>query len=162
MTLELKAYKCVFIGLFEYSSNPLDNENECELIYGINQKEAVTDKCKLDENHTFWEMKKHIRTRRLKKMDLFSQKKDSSLLNLSDIEINHLTHSLGVQIGDVCPDNFYRNYSMYRDKHEKCDKLVKLGLMSNWQNLGSEVYGVTEKGVEAVKTLLLVTNQNIN
>jgi len=31
--------------------------------------------------------------------------------------------------------------------------------MENWQKLGSEVYGVTELGIKAVKTLLLTTNK---
>ena len=73
---------------------------------------------------------------------------------LTDIQISHLTHSLGVSLGDVCPKEFYRNYSLYYEKEEGCESLVKLGLMENWQKLGSEVYGVTPKGIDIVKTYL--------
>jgi predicted transcriptional regulator len=34
---------------------------------------------------------------------------------------------------------------------------VSLGLMENYQTLNNQVYSVTEKGIEAVKTLLLST-----
>lgn len=74
--------------------------------------------------------------------------------SLSEKQINHLTHSLGVQIGTPCPDTFYRNYSLYYEKHDDCEYLVSLDLMSNREHVGSQVYHVTEKGIELVKTLL--------
>lgn len=77
------------------------------------------------------------------------------LNDLSDKEINHLTHSLGVEIGDFCPKEFYRNYSIYTQKQKSCEKLVELGLMEKWLKFDNQVYGVTKKGIEAVRTLLL-------
>jgi hypothetical protein len=101
--LELKAYKCIFPSLFDYSDNPFDRENpkQYEVIYGKNQKEAVRDKCLIDEMYSFWELKQDIRTRRYKQADLYSQEKSDLLKGLADKQINHLTHSLGVKIGDI-------------------------------------------------------------
>jgi len=159
MKLELKAYKCVFPKLFTdaYNQYMWQDDKQFELIFGKNQKEAVNEKCKLDECYSFWEMKQNINTRRFPDADLYSQEKSELLTDLSDKQIGHLTHSLGVRIGDICPKEFYRNYSAYNQKHEDCEKLVKRGLMENWQKFESEVYGVTEKGIEAVKTLFLIT-----
>jgi hypothetical protein len=157
MILQLKAYKCAFPTLFtdSYTKDMWFDDKQFEIIYGKNQKEAVNEKCKLDESLTFWEMKQHIRTRRFKEADLYSQEKSELLIDLSEKEIGHLTHSLGVRIGDYCPKEFYRNYSAYDKKHERCEKLVSLGLMENYQKFNNQVYIVTEKGIEAVKTLLL-------
>jgi len=159
MILQLKAYKCAFPTLFtdSYNKDMWFDERQFEIIYGKNQKEAVSEKCKLDECYTFWEMKQHIRTKRFKEADLYSQEKSELLIDLSEKEISHLTHSLGVRIGDYCPKEFYRNYSSYSEKHERCEKLVSLGLMENYQRFNNQVYSVTDKGIEAVKTLLLST-----
>jgi len=159
MTLELKAYKCIFPDFFidAYNHYMWQDDKQFEVIYGKNQNEAVKEKCINDECYTFWELKKHIRTRRFPERDLYSQAKSELLNDLSEKEINHLTHSLGVRIGDYCPDEFYRNYSSYNEKHERCEKLVSLGLMENYQRFNNQVYSVTEKGIEAIKTLLLIT-----
>ena len=157
MKLKFKAYKCIFPDFFigAYNQYMWLDDKQFEVIYGKNQKEAVNKKCKLDECYSFWELKKHIKTRRFPEMDLYSFEPSPLLKNLSEKQINHLTHSLGVEIGKLCPDDFYRNYSVYNERHEDCEYLVSLGLMENWQKLDSQVYGVTEKGIKAVKTLLL-------
>lgn len=157
MKLELKAYKCTFPKFFIncYNENMWRDDKQFEVIFGKNQKDAVNNKCMHDDSYTFWELKQHIRTRRFPEKDLYSQEKSEILDNLSEKEIYHLTHSLGVKIGDFCPDEFYRNYSAYSQKHETCEKLVLLGLMDNWKQFNNEVYNVTEKGMEGVKTLLL-------
>lgn len=159
MILELKAYKCIFPNFFDYSKDPFNTSDpkEYELIYGKNQKEAVKKKCEWDENYTYWEMKQAIRTKRCKEGDLYSQDENELLKTIDKDIVSHLFHSLGVNVGDVYPKEFYRNYSMYYSKSEGCEALVKLGLMENWQIRGSEVYGVTEKGIKAVKTQLLIT-----
>jgi hypothetical protein len=110
-----------------------------------------------DECYTFWELKQHINTQRFPEKDLYSLPKSKLLENVTDKQIGHLLHSLGVRIGEFCPEEFYRNYSAYRGKHENCEKLVSLGLMENWQQFENEVYAVTEIGIKAVKTLLLTT-----
>ena len=163
MKLELKAYKCVFPRLFEdaYNDYMWQDPKQYELIFGKTQKEAVKEKCMNDECYTFWELKESINTQRFSEEDLYSIPKSELLESLTDEQIGHLMHSLGVRIGDNCPKEFYRNYSSYREKHENCDKLVSLGLMKNWQKFESEVYSVTEKGIEAVKTLLLRTKKSI-
>lgn len=58
--LVLKAYKCIFPDFFNDSYQPtmFENKEEFQIIYGKNQKEAVNNKCKLDENYSFWELKK--------------------------------------------------------------------------------------------------------
>jgi len=157
MTLELKAYKCTFPDLFDYDRHKWEDERQFDVIYGENQKKAVNKRCQEDECYTFWEMKQHIRTKRFKEADLYRQDKSELLIDLSEKEIGHLTHSLGVRIGDYCPKEFYRNYSAYNEKHERCEKLVSLGLMENYQKFNNQVYSVTDKGIEAVKTLLLST-----
>lgn len=159
MNLELKAYKCVFPKFFEdaYNDYMWQDPKQYELIFGKTQKDAVNEKCKNDECYTFWELKQHINTQRFKEEDLYSFDKSDLLNNVSNKQIGHLLHSLGVKIGTRCPDEFYRNYSSYRNKHEDCEKLVSLGLMENWKKFESEVYSVTKKGIEAVKTLLLTT-----
>ena len=155
-----KAYKCVFPKLFteSYNSYMWVDDKQFEIIYGANQKEAVNHKCSLDEIYSYWEMKKSIRTRRFPEMDLYRQDKSELLNDLSDKEISHLTHSLGVEIGSVCPHEFYRNYSLYYDKNEECDKLVSIGLMDMNKKLDSYVYSVSRKGIRAVKTLLITTH----
>tara|TARA_R110000744_G_scaffold148351_2_gene261414 strand:- start:22927 stop:23451 length:525 start_codon:yes stop_codon:yes gene_type:complete len=158
--LEKKAYKCIFPSMFDYGKDPFSELKDCKeyvVSYGKNQKEAVKEICQNDENYPYWEMKKAIRTRRYKDGDLYSQYESELLRTIDKDIVSHLTHSLGVYVGDICPENFYRNYSMYYEKSEGCEYLVSLGLMENWQKLDSEVYGVTEKGIEAVKTLLLIT-----
>jgi len=157
MKLELKAYKCVFPNFYtdEYNQYMWQDNKQFEVIFGKNQKEAVNERCKKDECYSFWELKQHIRTRRFPENDLYSQDKSKLLNDLTDKQISHLTHSLGVDIGKKCPKEFYRNYSIYYEKNEDCEKLVKLGLMENWKKLESEVYAVTQIGIEAVITLLL-------
>lgn len=158
MKLELKAYKCVFPNIYDYDIDYWDDDKgQFEIIYGKNQKEAVKKRCSTDENYSFWELKPEIRTKRFNKSDLYSQDKSEFLIDLSEKEISHLTHSLGVRIGEYCPKEFYRNYSSYGEKHERCEKLVSLGLMENYQRFNNQVYSVTEKGIAAVKTLLLTT-----
>ena len=158
MKLELKAYKCIFPDFFTHDYNMYcwQDDKQFEVIYGKNWKDAVNKKCKLNDCYSYWELKKTIRTRRFPEKDLYSQEKSELLNELDEKDINHLTHSLGVSIGDVCPKDFYRNYSSYNNKHERCDKLVSLGLMENRQKFDNEVYHVTEKGIEVVKTLLLI------
>lgn len=158
MTLELKAYKCVFPKFFEdaYNDYMWQDDKQFELIYGKDQKDAVNKKCSNDEFYSFWELKKHINTRRAPELDLFKICKSDLLKGLTDKQIYHLTHSLGVRIGDICPKEFYRNYSAYGQKNEDCEKLVKLGLMENYKKFESEVYSVTEKGITSVKSLLLI------
>ncbi|NQY30339.1 MAG: hypothetical protein HRT69_12805 [Flavobacteriaceae bacterium] len=162
MKLEIKAYKCAFPGFYIDAYNIYMWEDSCqfEVIFGKNQKEAVKDKCNADENYSYWELKQHIRTRRFPEKDLYSQEKSELLNDLTDKQIGHLTHSLGVETGGYCPEKFYRNYSAYGNKHEDCEILVNLGLMENWKKFESEVYGVTEKGIAAVKTLLLINITN--
>lgn len=161
MKLELKAYKCVFPNFFidAYNRYIWEDNKQFEIIFGKNQKEAVIEKCKHDELYSYWELKRHIKTRRFPELDLYSQSKSDLLINLSNEQIEHLTHSLGVKIGDVCPREFYRNYSVYNTKDEDCEHLVEIGLMENWQKLNNEVYGVTKKGMEVIKTLLLVKRE---
>ena len=160
MVLELKAYKCTYPDLFTDSYNMYmwEDPKQYDLIFGKNQKEAVKNTCLLDECYDYWELKRNIRTRRFPERDLYKQEKSKHLNNLTDKQISHLTHSLGVEIGDFYTKDFYRNYSVYDCKNENCDILVELGLMENWQKLGREVYSVTDKGKEAVKTLLLIHN----
>lgn len=158
MKLSIKAYKATFPNLFidAYTRHLWDDPKQYDIIYGKNQKEAVRDFCLNDDGYTYWELKSNINTRRFPKEDLYSQETSELLKPLPKEQIHHLTHSLGVGIGDYCPEEFYRNYSVYRNKHERCERLVELGLMSNHQKFGDEVYMVTKKGKEAVKTLLLV------
>lgn len=158
MKLEIKAYKCVFPGFYidAYNQYMWQDPKQYEVIFGKNQKVAVKEKCQLDECYSYWELKQSIRTQRFPEKDFYSQEKSELLNDLTDKQINHLTHSLGVKTGGYCPEEFYRNYSAYHNKHEDCEKLVKLGLMENWKKFESEVYGVTEKGIEAVKTILLI------
>ncbi len=163
MKLELKAYKCIFPDFFigAYNHYMWQDDKQFEIIYGKNQKDAVNKKCKLDK-YSFWELKKHIKTRRFPEMDLYSFEHSPLLKNLSEKQINHLTHSLGVEIGKLCPEYFYRNYSVYNERNKDCEYLVSIGLMDNWQKLDNQVYAVTEKGIEAVKTLLLSRLNNID
>jgi hypothetical protein len=159
MKLEIKAYKCHLPVFFTYSygESLWDDSNLFQIIYGKSQKDAVKKICNKapDWGYSFWEIKSCIRTKRFPEMDLYSFEKSQLLKGLSEKQINHLTHSLGVEIGKLCPDDFYRNYSVYNERHEDCEYLVSLGLMENWQKLDSQFYGVTEKGIKAVKTLLL-------
>ena len=164
MKLELKAYKCVFPKLFidAYNQYMWQDPKQYEVIFGKTRKDAIRKRCQSDECYSYWELKKHVNAQRFYEDDLYSQEKSELLKELTDKQINHLTHSLGVTIGKICPESFYRNYSMYYKKNDDCEKLVNLGLMENWQKLGSEIYGVTEKGIDSVKTLLLTTKGNCN
>jgi len=161
MNIELKAYKCVFPKFYidAYNQYMWQDDKQFEVIYGKNQKEAVKNKCSQDDIYSYWELKKHIQTRRFPEMDLYRLEKSRLLKTLTEKYINHLTHSLGVRIGEKCPTGFYRNYSAYHEKNQACEELVKLGLMDNWKKFDSEVYGVTPKGIEAVKTLLLTIKE---
>lgn len=158
MKLELKAYKCVFQKLFSHAYNMYmwQDDKQFELIYGKNQKDAVKNKCSNDEFESYWDLKKNIQTRRCSEFDLYSQEKSILLVDLPDNLIKHLTHSLGVKIGDAKPESFYRNYSFYSSKNSNCEKLCALGLMEMWRKNESYVYSVTTTGKEAVATLLLV------
>lgn len=162
MTLKLKAYKCVFPKLFidAYNRYMWQDDKQFEVIYGKNQKEAVKNKCKYDECFSFWELKQHIKTQRFPEMDLYDQEESLLLKGLNEKQIHQLTHSLGVTVNGICPNSFYRNYSMYYEDNSECEDLVKLGLMEKNIRLESKVYSVTEKGIEAVKTLLLITKKN--
>lgn len=163
MKRELKAYKCVFPKLFPYAYNSYmwQDDKQFELIYGLTQKEAVKERCLNDEFESYFKLKSNINTRRFPEMDLYKLNKSELLEGLSSVEISHLTHSLGIEIGEKYKGSFYRNYSMYREKHEVCDNLVKIGLMDNWKKMHSEIYGVSEKGIEAVKTLLLFNKNQL-
>ena len=160
----LKAYMCTFPNLYgiDCADSAWVDEELHEIIYGQNQKSAVTERCKNDEHYNYWELKREIRTRKIPSKDLYLSDKSPLLRDLSDKHISHLTHSLGVSEGDVCPESFYRNYSMYYTKNEDCEKLVELGLMENWQKMGSEIYSVTELGKTAIKTLLLNSEKELN
>jgi hypothetical protein len=164
LKLELKAYKCIFPDFFidAYNQYRWEDDKQYEVIFGKNTKGAILERCKNDESYTFWELKKHIRTRRYPKWDLYSQPRSAYLEGLTEKQINHLTHSLGVRIGGTCPDEFYRNYSFYYSKHADCEHLVSLGLMENYERMGSQTYHVTKKGIYAVKTLLLVRKEVSN
>ncbi|CAL2085000.1 hypothetical protein [Tenacibaculum sp. 190524A02b] len=164
MNRVLKAYKCVFPDFFidAYNRYMWEDPKQFEVIFGKNQKEAVKDKCMNDECYSYFELKKHIRTKRFPEGDLYSHEKSVLLNDLSEKQLHHLTHSLGVRIGQVCPDEFYRNYSSYRSKNENCEKLVDLGLMENYKKFNNQIYSVTEKGIKAVKTLLLTTKPILN
>ncbi|CAA0230062.1 hypothetical protein [Tenacibaculum maritimum] len=164
MNRVLKAYKCVFPYFFidAYNNYMWEDPKQFEVIFGVNQKEAVRNKCMNDDCYSYFELKKHIRTKRFPEGDLYSQEKSDLLTDLSERQIKHLTHSLGVVIGQVCPEDFYRNYSSYRSKNENCEKLVELGLMENYMKFNNQVYSVTEKGIEAVRTLLLTRKEIIN
>ncbi len=154
-----KAYKCVFPNLFIdlYDMNMWEDPNQFEVIYGKNQKEAVKDRCSNDDVLTFLEVKEHIKTRRYPEGDLYKHKKSKLLNDLSEKQLHHLTHSLGVKEGDIFTSDFYRNYSYYSEPNKDCEKLLELGLMRvNNDELGN-VYHVTDIGIEAVKTLLLTT-----
>ena len=157
MKIELKAYKCTFPKFYidAYDKNMWQDPKQYQIIYGKTQKEAVIKKCNNDEFYSYWQLKSNINTRRFPEQDLYSQEKSELLKSISINQIHHLTHSLGVEIGEKCPNDFYRNRSIYYKKHEECEKLVKLGLMENWKALDSQVYAVTKKGIKAVKTLLL-------
>ena len=157
MELELKAYKVAWPSLFQYTGDFWNDPDQYGIIYGINQKRAVNDYCMSVDSEPYYEVKKHIRTRRFKEADRYSQKISPLLKDLSKQLIYHLTHSLGVEVGGICPDEYYRNYSAYYTKHEDCEKLVKLGLMKQVFKFDQFVYHVTKKGQEAVKTLLLIT-----
>jgi hypothetical protein len=161
MTLKLKAYKCAFPELFDYSNNLWGDDNQYQIIYGENQRDAVKKRCNNDEFYTYRELKPFIRTRRYPEQDLYVNEPSPAIKSLTEKHIDHLTHSLGVRIGDICPKQFYRNYSLYHSKDWDCEHLVNLGLMGFWRNSDDLYYYVTERGIEAVKTLLLTTNNLI-
>ena len=161
MNLEQKAYKCI-VNFDNYFDTPIDeshwNDKEVyQIIYGKGIHSAVKEFCETDDFSTYEELIKGTTAKRFKDADLYSQEPSELLKDLTKQQIHHLTHSLGVDIGDRCPVDFYRNYSLYYEKHEECEYLVIIGLMTNWQKRGAECYAVTEAGKEAVKTLLLVT-----
>ena len=94
MKIVVKAYKCVFPNYFDcYDKNMWEDSRQYEVIYGDNQKQAVHKRCSDDENASYWELAQHIRTRRFKDGDLYSQKKSELLKDLTDKQIYHLTHS---------------------------------------------------------------------
>ena len=161
MKLKLKAYKCAFPNLYTdaYNMYVWQDPKQFETIWGTSQKDAVKKRCINDEFVAYWELKSNINTRRYKEKDIYSQDRSILLEKITNKQIIHLTHSLGVEVGDMIPKEFYRNYSMYYEKNPDCEELCELGLMENWQNLGSEIYSVTEVGIKAIKTLLLCTKQ---
>lgn len=164
--LELKAFKCVFPDFFidAYNQYMWQDDKQYELIYGKNQKEAVKLKCSNNEFYSFWDLKKHIKTRRLPEMDLYSNEKSPLLNDLTEKQVGHLLHSLGAKIGGFYPRGFHRNYSFYYSGNPDCDHLVSLKLMEKCNYEGSEgqYYHVTPKGIEAVKTLLLTRKEASN
>ena len=133
MKLEIKAYKCHLPVFFthSYGDSVWIDSTLFQIIYGKTQRDAVNKFCKTapDWGYSFWEIKSCIRTKRHPEMDLYSFEPSQFIKELSEEQINHLTHSLGVEIGGFCPDDFYRNYSVYNEKHEECEYLVSLGLM---------------------------------
>ena len=158
MKLEQKAYKVAHPQVFHYHGDFWNDPDQYGTIYGKTQREALNAYCmKNSDTESYFEIKKTARTRRFKAGDVYSQEPSELLKGLTGRQIHNLTHSLGVDIGDRCPVEFHRNYSLYYEKHEGCQYLVTIGLMTNWQKMGSECYAVTEAGKEAVKTLLLVT-----
>lgn len=160
MELAKKAYKIAFPELFEHSGDFWNDPEQYCVIYGESQKKAVNQYClDMAEHWEYFELKKAARTRRFKDKDLFQQPMSKIILELSTKQIDHLLHSLGVVQGGVCPDKFYRNYSLYYTKNEDCETLVKMGLMSHHEKRGSHIYTVTEKGITEAKTLLLITKE---
>jgi hypothetical protein len=157
MKLKQKAYKAAFPNLFDLEGELWKDESTYDIIYGKSQKEAVREYCMHTEFNDYFELKCNIRTRRFKQADLYGQQKSKALIGLSEPQIHQLTHSLGVEIGDKCPVKFYRDFSVYYDDHEECEKLVAIGLMTSWNKFQQKVYKVTDSGKEAVKTLLLIT-----
>ena len=157
MKLELKAYKVSFTSWSESGQDLWIDPSSYDVIYGKSQKKALNKYCKESDTTPYFELKKAARTRRFKDVDVYSQEPSELLKGLTKAQIDNLTHSLGVEVGDISPFKFYRNYSFYYEKHEGCEHLVTIGLMENWQKMGSECYRVTDAGKEAVKTLLLVT-----
>lgn len=155
MKLKLKAYKYSFTWNSEQDRfiDPL----HYQIMYGTSQREAVNKICLNDEGYTFWQMKQAIRTQRFKEADLYIQETSSLLKDLPEKLIFHLLHSLGVTKGEIAPKEHFRNYSFYGNKHENCEKLVKLGLMESQRRENGLTYHVTIKGINAVKTLLLIT-----
>jgi hypothetical protein len=146
MKLEKKAWAITEEDYLEHPS----------IIYSESRGKAKAEHIRTSEGHLDWSEISTLKCRRLKSHDVYSQEKHESLVGVDTKLIYHLMHSLGVEVGGFCPDEFYRNYSAYSTKHERCEKLVELGLMENYKQFSSEVYSVTEKGKEAVKTLLLI------
>ena len=163
MELKLKAYKCIFPNFFidAYNIYMWQDDKQFEVIYGRNQREAVRAKCQKDECYGYWELKRHIKTRRYPERDLYSQGQSELLNGLNENEIGHLTHCLGIKVGQVCPRDFYRNYSLYYDANPEFNNLIELGLVRGSIRNGSYVYSVTDIGIGAVKTLLLNTIDKI-
>ncbi len=167
MKLEKKAYRIVFPGMFDYSSDsPLDDKiigtNEYSVIYGATQKEAVNECCRGYSWETGWswfELKTAARTRRDKAKDLYSSDRSKVLDTISKKQLHILTHSLGVEKGDVEPEKYYRNYYVVDVKNDDCEGLVELGLMGRYYKLDNYVYHVTDIGKEAIETLLLTIKQ---
>lgn len=164
-TLVEKCWKCIFPNLYidAYNRYKWLDDKQFELIYGRTRKEAIKERCMYDDFCTYWELKSNIKLRRFEENDLYLQNKQHELLdNISEIEY-HLFHSLGVEKGKRSPykDDFYRNYSMYYKPHEECEKLIKMGLMTVRNKLGSYVYSVTELGKEVVLTTLLKTKKEL-
>ncbi len=165
MKLEKKAYRIAFPKLFDYSSgNPLDDKitgtSEYTVTYGVTQKEAVNECCRIyswESGWSWFEFKTAARTRRDKAKDLYSSERSKILDTISKEKVSILTHSLGVKEGDVKPKKYYRNYYVVDVKLKDCEELVELGLMERYYKLNNYVYHVTDTGKEAIKTLLLTT-----
>ena len=74
--------------------------------------------------------KPHV-LRRFKEGDLYSHEPSKLLKDLSKQEINHLTHSLGVEIQATFKGEFYRDYSVYYHNNKEFDKMIELGLFKH-------------------------------
>jgi len=149
MKKEKPVKKAWNITLDDYPEYPM-------VIYAETAGKAKAEYIRTDEGDFSWSDIASVKCRRSKPDDLYAQEKHESLVGVDTKLIYHLMHSLGVEVGGHCPDEFYRNYSAYGQKHERCELLVKLGLMENYKKFSNEVYSVTEKGKEAVMTLLLI------
>ena len=156
LKLKLKAYKIAWPDVFDYEGDFWNDKDQYGVIYGKNQKQAVNNYCLNVADEPYYEVKKHARTRRFKDADLYSQEPSTTLETLNSKEIDHLLHSLGVEIGECYNGDFYRDYSVYYSDNEDYKRLIELGLVKVYPKFESYVYKVTEKGKEAVKTLLLI------
>ena len=109
MKLEQKAYKVSFPSWCESTKDLWSDPTNYDVIYGESQKAALNRYCKEFDGLTYFELKTDARTRRFKEADVYRQEPSELLKDLSKQEINHLTHSLGVEVADNCTVEFYRN-----------------------------------------------------
>ena len=138
------------------------SEDNSYYIYADSSAKAKSKLIRESEGSICWDEIMNLRCLRSKENDLYQQVVHRLYYIVDDKLINHLTNSLGVQINDVMPNEFYRNYSMYHQNNKECDELVKLELMEVYDKLDSKVYYVTDLGIELVKSLLLIKKNTIN